>query len=81
MFFSLLAVLIFVNGYSQECSKDLLAAKPGIFKPGMGGSIHNVTATDLAKEKAVLNTIFNKIKGLIPQQDVRRIIILFLGKI
>ena len=62
-FFSLLAVLIFVNGYSQECSKDLLAAKPGIFKPGMGGSIHNVTATDLAREKALLNTIFNKIKG------------------
>ena len=49
--------------FSQECTKELLATKPGIFRAGSQGFIQNVKAVDLAREKAVLNTIFNKIKA------------------
>ncbi len=42
---------------AQDCSKELLAQKPGTWKPGQQGSIKNVTAADLAKEKTVLAVI------------------------
>jgi len=42
---------------AQECSKELLKQKPGTWKAGMQGSIINVSAADLAKEKSILSSI------------------------
>jgi hypothetical protein len=50
LFFSL-------HSFSQDCSKELLAKKPGTWKAGQQGSIHNVSAADLTKERSVLNSI------------------------
>jgi hypothetical protein len=38
---------------AQDCTKELLAQKPGTWKVGQQGSIHNVSSADLVKEKAV----------------------------
>ena len=50
-----LLALIFLsaNAFSQDCTKELLAQKSGTWKAGMRGSVANVKATDLAKEKSV----------------------------
>jgi len=55
-------LLFFVSFFSialraQDCSKELLKQKPGTWKIGPQGSIKNVSAADLVKEKAVLTTI------------------------
>lgn len=42
---------------SQPCTKEALMQLPGKWKKGMQGSIHNVSADNLAKEKAVLAEI------------------------
>jgi hypothetical protein len=42
---------------AQDCSKELLRKKPGIWKAGPQGSFNNVTAADLAKEKSTLGSI------------------------
>lgn len=55
--FMAVAILFSVTAYSQDCTKALLAEKPGKWKAGQQGSINNITATDLMKEKAVLATI------------------------
>ncbi len=52
--FILLAVILFsISAQGQECSKEILKQKAGTWKAGLKGSIVNVTATDLSKEKAV----------------------------
>ncbi len=52
------ATLFFsLSGFAQDCSKALLAQKPGTWKAGQQGSIKNITTTDLAKEKQVLATL------------------------
>ncbi|MBK9569141.1 MAG: hypothetical protein IPO53_03960 [Chitinophagaceae bacterium] len=50
-----------VAASAQDCSKELLAQKPGTWKAGLKGSIVNVSAADLAKEKAVLDKIHNMV--------------------
>lgn len=57
IFLALLALTL--NGFSQDCTKELLAQKPGKWKAGMQGSVTNVKATDLAKEKTVVANIHN----------------------
>jgi hypothetical protein len=52
-----------VSAYAQECSQEDLAQKPGTWKGGQQGSIHNVTAADLAKEKAVLSGIHKMVSS------------------
>ena len=42
---------------AQDCTKELLAQKTGDWKAGPLGSIKNITATDLAKEKLVLAAV------------------------
>src|SRR6188472_502841 len=42
---------------AQDCSKELLKQKPGTWKTGPQGSIKNVSAADLVKEKAVVAAI------------------------
>ena len=56
MKFSLLAVAIFLSMFvsAQDCSKEALRKKPGRWTPGLQGSIRNVNAADLAKEKATM---------------------------
>lgn len=46
---------------AQECSQALLAKKPGTWKQGPQGSIKNVSAADLVKEKMVLTSIHKMI--------------------
>lgn len=61
-YISLVFVLIIsIFSYAQECSKELLAKKEGRWKAGQQGSIQNVSATDLAKEKAVIAGIHKMI--------------------
>src|SRR5690349_10349859 len=55
------AVLSFNFSFSQNCSKEALRVKPGTWKAGQQGSINNVTATDLAKEKATIESIHKMI--------------------
>lgn len=59
----LAAVLIALGSSAQDCSKELLAQKPGTWKANQQGSIHNVTAADLAKEKAVLAGIHKMVSS------------------
>lgn len=56
LFFSLRAL-------SQDCSKELLAQKPGTWKAGPQGSIKNVTASDLVKEKSVIAAIHKMVNS------------------
>jgi len=44
---------------TQDCDPEILRQKPGTWKAGLVGSIKNVTATDLAKEKAVMANVHN----------------------
>ena len=55
--------LLALTSSAQDCSKELLAQKPGTWKAGMKGSIVNVTASDLAKEKAVLESIHKMVSS------------------
>ncbi len=57
-------VLMILSGISspaQDCAKELLKQKPGTWKAGPQGSIQNVTAADLAREKKVLAEIYKMI--------------------
>lgn len=42
---------------AQDCNPEMLKDKPGTWKAGQQGSIRNVSAADLAKEKSVIATI------------------------
>lgn len=49
--------IISLSASAQDCTKELLKEKPGTWKAGQQGSIHNISAADLAKEKMVLVSI------------------------
>jgi hypothetical protein len=54
---SLLSVILIsctLCSFSQECTPEALAIRPGSWKAGMSGSTPNVTAAELTKEKATL---------------------------
>lgn len=55
--FLLVPIFLSYNVLSQDCSKELLKQKPGTWKAGPQGSIANVSASDLSKEKAVITAI------------------------
>jgi len=55
--------LLALSSSAQDCSRELLAQKPGTWKAGMKGSIANVTTADLAKEKAVLESIHKMVSS------------------
>ena len=59
MKYLLLCLATFLTGsaISQDCSKEWLRDKPGTWKAGLQGAVHNVSAINLAKEKAVIATI------------------------
>lgn len=54
---AIIVILSLVKVNAQPCSPEALMQIPGIWKKGMQGSIHNVTAENLAKEKAMLAEI------------------------
>lgn len=63
-YFVLSAILFFsFQALSQDCSKELLAQKSGTWKAGPQGSIKNVTASDLAKEKSVMAAIHKMVNS------------------
>ena len=54
----IIALFIFPLGLqAQDCSKEILKQKPGTWKAGPQGSIHNVSTTDLTKERSVIAAI------------------------
>ena len=59
--FLILLSWISLTGFTQDCSKALLRQKPGTWKEGPQGSIHEVAAADLPKEKAVIAGIHKMI--------------------
>ncbi len=63
MKYCFLAILLFVIQYlrAQDCNTEELRHKTGTWKAGPQGSIHNVTAADLAREKTVLAVLFKLI--------------------
>ncbi len=52
---------ISLTAFSQDCSQALLRQKPGTWKEGPQGSIREVAAADLIKEKAVIAGIHKMI--------------------
>lgn len=50
-------IIYALSSSAQDCTPEILAKKTGSWKAGPQGSIHNVTAADLVKEKAVLAAI------------------------
>lgn len=60
----LFACLLFsIWSSAQDCSKEILQKKPGTWKPGSKGSVANVSAADLAKEKAVTTAIHKMVSS------------------
>ena len=51
------AIVVTLTASGQECSREILKQKPGTWKAGLQGSIVNVSAADLAKEKSTLSGI------------------------
>lgn len=51
------ALFISLNAFSQDCSQEVLKKQPGTWKAGPQGSVRNVSAPDLAKEKLVISSI------------------------
>ena len=63
-YFFLTAVLfISMLSFSQDCSKEILRQKPGTWKTNPQGSIKNVSAGDLVKEKGVIATIHKMVNA------------------
>ena len=56
-------ILVAFSATAQDCSKEILASKPGTWKAGPTGSIVNVAAADLVREKAVLAGIHKMISS------------------
>lgn len=56
-------LLSVIPGMAQPCNENELASIPGKFKPGIPGSVNNVTAANLAKEKQVLAEIHKMISS------------------
>ena len=51
--FFVTTIILALFSSAQDCTKELLRQKTGTWKAGMKGSIVNVSATDLIKEKAI----------------------------
>ena len=54
-------VIITASSSAQDCNKEMLLQKPGTWKIGQQGSINNVSAANLVKEKLVLAGIHQMI--------------------
>ena len=62
-YFLLNILLLFsFRAFTQDCNKELLREKPGTWKTNPQGSIVNVNAATLAKEKSVVSAIHKMIQ-------------------
>jgi hypothetical protein len=60
----IIACLLFsIWSTAQDCSKEILQKKPGTWKAGMKGSIVNVNAADLTKERLVTTVIHKMVSS------------------
>lgn len=60
----IIACLLFsIWSTAQDCSKEILQKKPGTWKAGMKGSIVNVNAADLTKERSVTTAIHKMVSS------------------
>ncbi len=57
------AVLLSFASAAQDCSKELLLQKPGVWKANPQGSTSDVSATDLLKEKKMVAAIHSMIQS------------------
>jgi hypothetical protein len=60
LFFAILQTL---SSTAQDCTEELLQQKAGTWKAGPQGSIHNINAADLVKEKAFIAGIHKMISS------------------
>lgn len=57
-------ILLFsLNNFAQDCSKELLLQKPGVWKANSQGSTFGVSAADLLKEKKMVAAIHSMIQS------------------
>lgn len=65
MKFKIIIACLFLSicSLAQDCTKEILAQKQGTWKAGPQGSIKNVNAADLAKEKSVIASIHKMISA------------------
>jgi hypothetical protein len=56
-------ILFLISASAQDCTKELLKEKPGTWKAGPQGSIKNISAPDLAKEKLVIASVHKMISS------------------
>ena len=65
MKYFLVSTILFISlqAFSQNCSEELLAKKPGTWKAGQQGQIFKVTAGDLVREKAIITSIHKMISS------------------
>jgi hypothetical protein len=54
---------IALSASAQDCDKELLIEKPGIWKEGIKGSVTGVAVADLAKEKEIVAQLSKMIKS------------------
>ena len=60
-FFVSTILFMSLHAFPQDCSKELLAKKPGTWKAGQQGQIFKVTKGDLVREKAIITSIHKMI--------------------
>jgi hypothetical protein len=58
-----LSFLFSISAWAQDCSESMLLQKPGSWEKNSQGSIRNVSAADLVKEKAILTNIHQMISS------------------
>jgi hypothetical protein len=63
LYFLVVILLASIQSFAQDCMPEALATKKGTWKQGIAGSVRNVTAAELAKEKTTLNNIHKMIAG------------------
>ncbi len=61
--FFVTTIILALFSSAQDCTKELLRQKPGTWKAGMKGSIVNVSAADLIKEKAIIAAIHKMVSS------------------
>ena len=55
-------ILFFISSSAQDCTQEKLLLLPGTWKKGPQGSIHDVIASDLTREKVIMANIHKMIE-------------------
>ncbi|MBU6158810.1 MAG: hypothetical protein KGP35_07255 [Bacteroidetes bacterium] len=62
--FFLMLLASFKTVLTQPCTAELMAARPGSWKAGIQGSINNIAAADLTKERSFLQNLQKRISSV-----------------